>query len=125
MTAISETHRRWSLRKTIEKLKPGSFTDSDNTTLAHLALSIKEFLTKHSISLVYHLPYSPYLEPSDFSFLFPKVERERDFSGCQKSSKVQYGNSTTSQKNILRVSTSGRTARIIVFHQEETTLNML
>lgn len=78
--------------ETVEKLKPGSFMNHDSAPTVYLALSIKEFLTKHSISFVYHPPYLADLEPSDFSFLSSKLERERDFSGCQRSSKVQYGN---------------------------------
>jgi histone-lysine N-methyltransferase SETMAR len=36
----------------------------------HMALSVREFLAKHSISVVPHPPYSPDLAPCNF-FLFP------------------------------------------------------
>jgi hypothetical protein len=39
----------------------------------HTALSVREFLAKHSIPVVPHLPYSPDLAPCDF-FLFPRLK---------------------------------------------------
>jgi hypothetical protein len=38
-----------------------------------VALSVREFLAKHSIPMVPHLPYSPDLAPCDF-FLFPRLK---------------------------------------------------
>jgi histone-lysine N-methyltransferase SETMAR len=39
----------------------------------HAALSVREFLAKHSILVVPHPPYSPDLAPCDF-FLFPRLK---------------------------------------------------
>jgi transposase len=39
----------------------------------HAALSVREFLAKHSIPVVPHPPYSPDLAPCDF-FLFPRLK---------------------------------------------------
>jgi histone-lysine N-methyltransferase SETMAR len=39
----------------------------------YVALSIREFLAKHSIPVVPHPPYSPDLAPCDF-FLFPRLK---------------------------------------------------
>ena len=41
------------------------FFHHDNAT-AHLALRIREFLAKHSITVLPHPPYSPDLAPCDF-----------------------------------------------------------
>jgi hypothetical protein len=41
-----------------------------------VALSVREFLAKHSIPVVPHPPYSPDLAPCDF-FLFPKLKGKR------------------------------------------------
>jgi histone-lysine N-methyltransferase SETMAR len=45
----------------------------DNTP-AQKALSVKEFLTKNSMTLLIHQPYSPDLAPCDF-FLFPRMKK--------------------------------------------------
>jgi hypothetical protein len=39
----------------------------------HAALSVREFLAKHSIPMVPYLPHSPDLTPCDF-FLFPRLK---------------------------------------------------
>jgi hypothetical protein len=39
----------------------------------HVALSVREFLAKHSIPVVLHPPYAPDLAPCDF-FLFPRLK---------------------------------------------------
>ena len=41
---------------------------------AHKALSVKQFLTKNSMTQLLHLPYSPDLAPCDF-FLFPRMKK--------------------------------------------------
>jgi hypothetical protein len=38
-----------------------------------VALSVREFLAKHSIPVVPHPPYTPDLAPCDF-FLFPRLK---------------------------------------------------
>jgi len=40
---------------------------------AHKALSVKQFLTKNSMTQLLHPPYSPNLAPCDF-FLFPRMK---------------------------------------------------
>jgi hypothetical protein len=42
-------------------------------TVPHAALSVREFLAKHSIPVVPHPPYSPYLAPCNF-FLLPRLK---------------------------------------------------
>jgi hypothetical protein len=79
MAAISETSMRRSLMETVEKLKPGSFMNHDSAPTAYLALSIKEFLNKYSISLVYHPPYSPDLEPSLLFFYVSQIGKVQRF----------------------------------------------
>ena len=41
---------------------------------AHKALSVKQFLTKNSVTQLLHPPYSPDLTPCDF-FLFPRMKK--------------------------------------------------
>ena len=40
---------------------------------AHIALSVKTFLTKRKVTMLEHLLFSPDLSPYDF-FLFPKIK---------------------------------------------------
>jgi histone-lysine N-methyltransferase SETMAR len=40
---------------------------------SHNATIVKQFLSKKSVTVLYHPPYSPDLATSDY-FLFPKVE---------------------------------------------------
>jgi hypothetical protein len=53
----------------------------------HAALSIKEFLAKHSITVVPHPPHPPDLAPRDF-FLFPRLK------GTLKGKRFQDGDTT-------------------------------
>jgi histone-lysine N-methyltransferase SETMAR len=48
------------------------FQHHDNAS-CHAALSVREFLAKHSIPVVHHPPYSSHLAPCDF-FLFPRLK---------------------------------------------------
>ena len=41
---------------------------------AHIALSVKTFLTMHKITVLEHPPYSHDLAPCDFFFLFSKIK---------------------------------------------------
>lgn len=66
------------LRNSIRRKRPEMW-ESNNWLLhhdnapAHSALKTREFLTKHSITLLPHPPYSTDLAPCDF-FLFPKLK---------------------------------------------------
>jgi len=44
-----------------------------DNALAHMALSVREFLATKQITVLEHPAYSPVLAPSDF-FLFPKIK---------------------------------------------------
>ena len=61
-------------RKRPELRRSGDwFFDHDNAP-AHSALRTREFLVKHSTTVLFHPPYSPDLAPCDF-FLFPMLKR--------------------------------------------------
>ena len=61
-------------RKRPELWKSGDWFFHHDNAPAHSALRTREFLAKHSITLLPHLPYSPDLAPCDF-FLFPMLKR--------------------------------------------------
>jgi hypothetical protein len=54
----------------------------------HAALSVKEFLAKHSIPVVPHPPYSPNLTPCDF-FLFPRLKSTMKGKRFQDVAEIQ------------------------------------
>jgi histone-lysine N-methyltransferase SETMAR len=66
------------LRDAVRRKRPHKWSSStwllrhDNAP-CHAALSVREFLAKHSIPVVPHPPYSPNLAPRDF-FLFPRLK---------------------------------------------------
>ncbi|GFV24023.1 mariner Mos1 transposase [Trichonephila clavipes] len=65
-----------NLRERIRKKRPEMWKEKSwifhqDNALAHSALSVKRFLTKHRIPVLEHSPYSPDLAPCDF-YLFPK-----------------------------------------------------
>jgi len=64
--------REWVRRRPI-MWKNGSWVLHQDNVLAHNALSAKMFLTKHKITVLERLPYSPDLAPCDF-FLFTKMK---------------------------------------------------
>lgn len=70
---VLTTLRERVRRKRFEMWKNRSWILHQDNAPAHNALSIKEFLAKHGISVLEHPPYSPDLAPCDF-FLFLKVK---------------------------------------------------
>jgi histone-lysine N-methyltransferase SETMAR len=60
-------------RKQPEIWTAGSWLLHHDNARAHTALSIRQFLAKHSIPTLSQPPYSPDLSPSNF-FLFPKLK---------------------------------------------------
>jgi hypothetical protein len=60
-------------RKRPYKWSSGTWLLYHDNAPCHAALSVSEFLAKHSIPVVSHLPYSPDLPPCDF-FLFPRLK---------------------------------------------------
>jgi len=60
-------------RRRPDMWKNGSWVLHQDNVLAHNALSVKMFLTKHKITVFEHPLYSPDLAPSDF-FLLPKIK---------------------------------------------------
>ena len=66
------------LRKKVRRKWPELFANNSwilhhHNAPAHMALSVKEFLTTKQITVLEHPAYSPDLAPSD-SFLFPKIK---------------------------------------------------
>ena len=61
-------------RKKSELRRSGEWFFHHDNASAHLALRTREFLPKHSITVLLHTPYSPDLAPCDF-FLFPMLKR--------------------------------------------------
>jgi len=57
-------------RKRPELWQSGEWWLHHDNAPAHKALSVKQFLTKNSMTQLLHPPYSPDLAPCDF-FLFP------------------------------------------------------
>jgi histone-lysine N-methyltransferase SETMAR len=60
-------------QKRPHKWSSGTWLLHHDNTPCHAALSVREFLAKHSIPVVPHPPYSPDLAPCDF-FLFPRLK---------------------------------------------------
>jgi len=56
-------------RRRPEMWKNGSWVLHQDNALAHNALSVKTFLTKHKITVLEHPPYSLDLTPCDFFFI--------------------------------------------------------
>jgi len=56
-------------RRRLEIWKNNSWVLHQDNALAHNALSVKTFLTKHKITVLEHPPYSPDLAPFDFFFI--------------------------------------------------------
>ena len=61
-------------RKRPELCRSGDWFFHHDNAPAHSALRTREFLAKHSITVLPHLPYSPDLVPCDF-FLFPMLKK--------------------------------------------------
>jgi len=61
-------------RKHPELCQSGEWWLNHNNAPAHKALSVKQFLTKNSMTQLLHPPYSPDLAPCDF-FLFPRMKK--------------------------------------------------
>ena len=61
-------------RKRPELWRSGDWFFHHDNAPAHSALRTREFLAKHSITVLPHPPYSPDLAPCDF-FLFPMLKR--------------------------------------------------
>ena len=68
---LTNLHER--VRRRPEMWKNGSWVLHQDNALAHNALSVKTFSTKHKITVLDHPPSSPDLAPCDF-FLFPKIK---------------------------------------------------
>jgi transposase len=60
-------------RKRPHRLSSGTCLLHHDNAPCHAALSVREFLAKHSIPVVPHPPYLPDLAPYDF-FLFPRLK---------------------------------------------------
>jgi len=69
---LANLHERVRRRRP-EMWKNGSWVLHQDNAPAHNALSVKIFLTKHKITMLEYLLYSPDLAPCEF-FLFPKIK---------------------------------------------------
>ena len=73
--------------KRIQRVRPAAFCSRDifllhDSTPAHKAASVCQFLTPKNVTTLYHPPYSPDLSPPDY-FLFSKLKmklKEINFS---------------------------------------------
>jgi len=73
------------LREAVRRKRPEVWTNNtwmlhQDYAPAHASPLIREFLTKHEMTIVPQLPYSPDLAPADF-FLFPKLKSS--LKGCR------------------------------------------
>jgi hypothetical protein len=75
-------------RKWPHKWSSGTWLLHHNNVPCHAVLSVREFLAKHSIPMVPHLPYSPDLAPCDF-FLFPRLKSTLKGKRFQDVPKIQ------------------------------------
>ena len=69
---LTNLHERVRRRRP-EMWKNDSWVLHQDNSPAHNDLFVKSFLTKHKITVLEHLLYSPDLVPCDF-FLFPKIK---------------------------------------------------
>jgi histone-lysine N-methyltransferase SETMAR len=115
------------LRDTVHRKRPykwfsGSWLLHHDNAPCHAALSVREFLAKHSIPVVSHPPYSPDLAPYDF-FLFPRLKstlkgkRFQDVAEIQLNTTLPFPNKPT--RHALK---SGRIAGIAAYNLEGRTL---
>jgi histone-lysine N-methyltransferase SETMAR len=70
---VPQRFRHAVSRKRPHKLPSGTWLLHHDNAPCHAALSVREFLAKHSIPVAPHPPYSPDLAPCDF-FLFPRLK---------------------------------------------------
>ncbi|XP_043285125.1 histone-lysine N-methyltransferase SETMAR-like [Venturia canescens] len=66
------------LLKRIRRIRPELYSSGDwfllhDNAPSHSSILVSEFLTKKSVTVIRHPPYSPDLAPADF-FLFPKIK---------------------------------------------------
>jgi histone-lysine N-methyltransferase SETMAR len=97
-----------------------------NSVPCHAALSVREFLAKHSIPVVPYLPYSPDLAPCNF-FLFPRLKSTLKGKQFQDVTEIEL-NMTRQLQAIPKQAyqtciESGRIAGIATYNLEGRTLN--
>jgi transposase len=85
-------------RKWPHKWSSGAWILHHNNAPCHTALSVREFLAKHSIPVVPHPPYSPDLAPCDF-FLFPRLKSTLKGKRFQDVAEIQLNTTQQSQAN--------------------------
>ena len=118
------------LRDAIRRIRPELRSSGDwffhhDNAPAHSALRTREFLAKHSITVLSHPPYPPDLAPCDF-FLFPMLKRPlkgRRFETIpETNANATKGPRALKKKRTLTASASGNTAGISVCVGKESTL---
>jgi hypothetical protein len=75
-------------QKRPHKWSSGTWLLQHDNAPCHAALSVREFLAKHSILVVPHPPYSPHLAPCDF-FLFPRLKNTLKEKRFQDVAEIQ------------------------------------
>jgi hypothetical protein len=75
-------------RKWPHKWSSGVWLLHHDNAPCHAALSVREFLAKHSIPVVPHPPYSPDLAPCNF-FLFPRLKSTLKGKRSQDVTEIQ------------------------------------
>jgi hypothetical protein len=86
-------------RKLPHKLSSGTWLLHHDNAPCLAALSVREFLAKHSIPVVPHPPYSPDLAPCDF-FLVPRLKSTLKGERFQDVAEIQPN--TTRQLQAIR-----------------------
>jgi histone-lysine N-methyltransferase SETMAR len=112
-------------QKRPHKWSSGTWLLHHNNASCNAALSVREFLAKHSIPVVPHPPYSSDLAPCDF-FLFPRLKSTLKGKRFQDNTEIQL-NKTQQLQAISKQATrhalkSGRIAEITAYNLEGCTL---
>lgn len=87
-------------RKRPEMWRSGDWFLHHDNAPAHSAIKTREFLAKHSITVLPHPPYSPDLAPCDF-FLFPKLKKPLKGRRFETIPEIK-ANATNELKNITK-----------------------
>jgi hypothetical protein len=85
-------------RKLPHKWSSGAWLLHHDNAPCHAALSVREFLAKHSIPVVPHPPYPPVLTPCHF-FLFPRLKTTLKGKRFQDVSEIQLNTTRQLQAN--------------------------
>ncbi|GBN31020.1 Mariner Mos1 transposase [Araneus ventricosus] len=93
------------LRDAIRRKQPEKWATNDwfllhDNAISHLALIVKKYLARHSVTPQEHPPYSPDLAPADF-YMFPGLKMKLKENRFVDSDEV-IGNATKQLKNLSK-----------------------